>query len=50
MFTIRTNFFGLHWFLPCMADFMFEDEVSDPQYGGEGGVQSDFLMSGSGFA
>ena len=33
-----------------MADFMFEDEVSDLQYGGGGSVQSDFLMSGSGFA
>ena len=31
-----------------MADFMFEDEVSDSQYGGGGSVQSDFLMSGSG--
>ena len=50
MLIISSNFLGLHWFLPCMADFMFEDEVSDPQYGGGGGVQSDFLMSGSGFA
>ena len=48
MSIIRSNFLSLFWFLPCMADFMFEDEVSDSQYGGGGSVQSDFLMSGSG--